>query len=372
MTRVLITVFLVIVGCSLLSAQDVASTYAARCAHCHGADGGGNTPLGRAMKIGDLRSAEAKRLSPLEAASIIATGTGRGRMPGFEKKVGTEMVVQLAAYVRNIEAQPILPQMKPAPRQVPAMDAGDAKSVYQAKCAHCHGADGSGDTILGRRMKLRDMRSPEVQRYSATDLATIIGSGTDWGRMPGFQKKLGPEMVQQLAYYVRQLTGGSVVAMQKEAGETAKPPALPEQATIATTTEYSPWIPDRLESAPAQETKPSATMSKDMTLRRVQSLFMTSGRNLSRTELVDLNFASKEMLMSLPGITEADALSIIGSRPYKSTLQFRYRNIIAPEKYAQIADLIVARRALQSAGSAADKGQVLQPVPAVANGSIRY
>ena len=47
--------------------------------------------------------------------------------------------------------------------------------------------------------------------------------------------------------------------------------------------------------------------------------------------------------MTLPGITEADATSIIDARPYKSTLQFKIRNIIAPEKYAQIAGRIMAK-----------------------------
>jgi cytochrome c553 len=32
-------------------AQDVHSTYAIHCANCHGADGRGNTPLGRALNI---------------------------------------------------------------------------------------------------------------------------------------------------------------------------------------------------------------------------------------------------------------------------------------------------------------------------------
>ncbi len=47
---------------------------------------------------------------------------------------------------------------------VPA--AADAAANYKAKCAMCHGADGKGDTPVGKKMGMHDFASPEVQKAS--------------------------------------------------------------------------------------------------------------------------------------------------------------------------------------------------------------
>ena len=36
----------------------------------------------------------------------------------------------------------------------------DGASDFKGKCAMCHGADGKGDTSMGKTMKLRDLDSP--------------------------------------------------------------------------------------------------------------------------------------------------------------------------------------------------------------------
>src|SRR5438876_10225108 len=79
----------------------------------------------------------------------------------------------------------------------------DIGGIYAANCANCHGTDGRGSTALGRAMKIRDLRSSEVQALSEQDLLVILSKGTGRGRMPGFQKKLGLETLRQLAIYVR-------------------------------------------------------------------------------------------------------------------------------------------------------------------------
>ena len=103
----------------------------------------------------------------------------------------------------------------------------------------------------------------------------------------------------------------------------------------------------------SEENKPTQQSSHTSRLASLRSV-ITPGNAMARTELVDLNSASKEMLMTLPGITEADAISIIDARPYKSTLQFKIKNIIAPEKYTQIADRVMARQSSR-------KGQSFSP-----------
>src|SRR5438094_133509 len=41
--------------------------------------------------------------------------------------------------------------------------AGDAKAIYEKDCAKCHGADGKGDTKMGKKLGAKDYTDPKVQ-----------------------------------------------------------------------------------------------------------------------------------------------------------------------------------------------------------------
>lgn len=75
--------------------------------------------------------------------------------------------------------------------------------LYQTKCSACHGADGAGNTPVGKALKLKDMRDAEVQEASDTDLSTLIAKGKD--KMPANEKTLKPEQIKSLVAYVREL-----------------------------------------------------------------------------------------------------------------------------------------------------------------------
>ncbi len=79
----------------------------------------------------------------------------------------------------------------------------DVASLYKAKCSACHGADGKGDTPVGKKMGLRDFASPEVQKTSDDELAAIIGDGKE--KMPSYKKSLKPEQIKELVGYIRSL-----------------------------------------------------------------------------------------------------------------------------------------------------------------------
>lgn len=81
--------------------------------------------------------------------------------------------------------------------------AQDAAAIYKAKCAACHGADGKGETAIGKVNKVRDLGSPEVQKQSDADLTAIIENGK--GKMPGYAKSLKPEQVKELVAYIRSI-----------------------------------------------------------------------------------------------------------------------------------------------------------------------
>jgi DNA uptake protein ComE-like DNA-binding protein len=56
---------------------------------------------------------------------------------------------------------------------------------------------------------------------------------------------------------------------------------------------------------------------------------------------VDLNKASKDDLLSLPGITAQKADRIIAKRPYADTHQLVTRHVVSEDEYGQVQDRVV-------------------------------
>lgn len=77
------------------------------------------------------------------------------------------------------------------------------EAVYKTKCAVCHGPDGAGKTVMGEKLKARDLRSAEVQKETDAELAQIITKGKN--KMPSYEGKLSKEQIGQLVSYIREL-----------------------------------------------------------------------------------------------------------------------------------------------------------------------
>ena len=75
--------------------------------------------------------------------------------------------------------------------------------TFKTKCAMCHGADGSGNTPLGKNFNIPDMRSAAVQKKSDSELSAIITNGKP--PMPGFGKTLSAGDIQDLVSYLRSI-----------------------------------------------------------------------------------------------------------------------------------------------------------------------
>jgi cytochrome c6 len=78
-------------------ADDAAALYKSKCAMCHGADGKGETPAGKSLKLKDLASDDVQKATDAEIAEVITNG--KGKMKAV-KGVTADQVKDLVAYVR--------------------------------------------------------------------------------------------------------------------------------------------------------------------------------------------------------------------------------------------------------------------------------
>jgi mono/diheme cytochrome c family protein len=77
------------------------------------------------------------------------------------------------------------------------------EAIYKRNCAGCHGADGSGQTAMGRTFKIGDLRAAETQKMTDAQLADVIAKGK--GKMPAYDKRLSHDQIQSVVGYLRDL-----------------------------------------------------------------------------------------------------------------------------------------------------------------------
>ncbi|MGA8222395.1 MAG: cytochrome c [Candidatus Acidiferrales bacterium] len=84
-----------------------------------------------------------------------------------------------------------------------AARADDSAALFKAKCGACHGADGKGETSMGKTFKLRDLGSADVQKQTDAELTTIITAGKN--KMPAYKGKITDDQIKGLVAYIRTL-----------------------------------------------------------------------------------------------------------------------------------------------------------------------
>src|ERR1700751_921882 len=91
--------------------------------------------------------------------------------------------------------------------------------------------------------------------------------------------------------------------------------------------------PDQIRQKTADET---AALKRD-----TKAVAQGVKEGLSNKKSVDLNNASKDDLVSLPGMDEAKADRIIAERPYANPRQLVTRHVLTEDEYNAIRDRVV-------------------------------
>ena len=79
--------------------------------------------------------------------------------------------------------------------------AAGAAALWAQHCASCHGKDGSGNTMMGKKLGLKDYT--KEQGFSDAEATNVIKNGK--GKMKGYKDKLSDADVKALVAYVRSL-----------------------------------------------------------------------------------------------------------------------------------------------------------------------
>jgi cytochrome c6 len=131
-------------------------------------------------------------------AAVAAAASAVAAVPAVPAAPAVPAVVALVA---------ILAVVVVAAAGVPAAAGADAAAagaaIYKDKCIGCHGADGSGNTPIGKSLKAGDLRKPEIQAKKDAELAASILNGK--GKMPSNKGKLTAAQVDEVLAYVRTL-----------------------------------------------------------------------------------------------------------------------------------------------------------------------
>ena len=159
--------------------------FANNCAQCHGADARGAFGFPNLADNDWLYGGSADQIR----TSIV---DGRnGIMPGWEAPLGAQGITEVAAYVLSLSGQPA---------DAALVAAGEPK--YQMYCLACHGADGTGNQMLGAPNLADDIwlyeGSEEQVRHSIR-----VGRNAE---MPAHGEILSENKIHLLTAYVYSLS----------------------------------------------------------------------------------------------------------------------------------------------------------------------
>jgi cytochrome c6 len=75
--------------------------------------------------------------------------------------------------------------------------------TYKAKCAMCHGPDGTAATPMGKMMNIPSFKDPSVVKSTDAALVGITKDGK--GKMPAYSGKLTDDQIKDVVSFIRTL-----------------------------------------------------------------------------------------------------------------------------------------------------------------------
>jgi len=90
---------------------------------------------------------------------------------------------------------------------VPLRAQDEAAALFKSSCARCHNTNGDGKTAAAEKMRIPDLRSPEIQKLTDEELFQTIGNGTQHKQYPHtfLSKGMTAPQVRQLVGHIRTL-----------------------------------------------------------------------------------------------------------------------------------------------------------------------
>jgi mono/diheme cytochrome c family protein len=79
--------------------------------------------------------------------------------------------------------------------------AADTAALYKTKCFACHGEKGSGDTVMGKKLGIRNLGSAAVQSQTDAVLLATIANGKQ--KMPAYGGKIPDADIKALVAHIR-------------------------------------------------------------------------------------------------------------------------------------------------------------------------
>jgi mono/diheme cytochrome c family protein len=97
--KTIVVALAVALASSVLAAEDGAALYKAKCSSCHGPDGKGQVPMGKALKV---KSLAGTKLTAGEVEEITAKGKPGTKMLAV-KGLSPEQLKAVAAFVKGLQ-----------------------------------------------------------------------------------------------------------------------------------------------------------------------------------------------------------------------------------------------------------------------------
>jgi cytochrome c6 len=97
-----LVLLLVFASRTTLAQNSGADTFKMKCQVCHGADGLGDTPTGKALGVQSYKSPDVRKLSDADLTAIIKNGKNN-KMPAFGAQLTDAQIKDVLKYIHTLQ-----------------------------------------------------------------------------------------------------------------------------------------------------------------------------------------------------------------------------------------------------------------------------